>query len=51
MASGYIPLNSKAKIDEDLLVERMGLTREEILKNTFNPDWGFIERERAGKAP
>lgn len=44
--SGYIPLNSTAKIDEDLLVDRMGYTRDEIVSKTFNPDWGIIESDR-----
>ncbi|MBP2561132.1 putative spermidine/putrescine transport system substrate-binding protein [Neorhizobium galegae] len=44
--SGYIPLNSTAKIDENLLVDRMGYTREQIVSKTFNPDWGLIENGR-----
>lgn len=45
-ASGYIPLNSTAKIDDDLLVKRLGYTREEIIKKTYNPDWAYIESTR-----
>lgn len=45
-ASGYIPLNTTAKIDDDLLVQRLGYTREEIVRKTYNPDWVYIESTR-----
>lgn len=44
--SGYIPLNQTAKINDDLLVDRLGYSREEIVAKTINPDWGFIETTR-----
>lgn len=45
-ASGYIPLNTTAKIDEDLLMQRLGYSREDIVAKTYNPDWAYIESTR-----
>lgn len=43
---GSIPSNSKAVVDNNLMKTRLGVTREEVVARTFNPDWGLIQEQR-----
>lgn len=44
--TGTMPTNKSAKIDNELIKSRLGVTRDEIVAKTFNPDWAYIQSER-----
>ncbi|MCB1465701.1 MAG: extracellular solute-binding protein [Rhizobiaceae bacterium] len=43
---GNIPSNKKAAVDDELMKSRLGVTLDEIVARTFNPDWVFIQEQR-----
>ncbi len=44
--SGTLPTNAKAKVEDALIKDKLGLTRDEIVEKTFNPDWAYIQEQR-----
>ncbi|MWB78665.1 extracellular solute-binding protein [Pseudooceanicola sp. 216_PA32_1] len=46
LRSGTLPMNTTAKVDDDILMDRFGYTKDEIIAKTFNPDWAYIEETR-----
>ena len=46
LRTGTLPMNKTAKVDDTLLKERFGYTKDEIVEKTFNPDWAYIEETR-----
>lgn len=44
--TGALPLNSEAKIPQDLVAKRLGAPLDEIVKRLYNPDWKFIQNSR-----
>ncbi|WP_442580327.1 ABC transporter substrate-binding protein [Mesorhizobium sp. ASY16-5R] len=43
---GNLPSNRNAAVDNELIKSRLGVTREEIIAKTFNPDWLKIQEQR-----
>lgn len=44
--TGCLPLHEDAKVPEELVKQRLGLTMKEILAKTYNPDWKKIQLGR-----
>lgn len=46
--TGCLPLNSEAKVDDELVRSRLGNSMAEIRARLFNPDWKQIQLQRDG---
>lgn len=44
--TGTFPTNKSAKINNDMIKSRLGVTRDEIIEKAFNPDWAYIHEQR-----